>query len=73
LSLALGGGLTFRKFPYLSVNGGVSLTQTKVLKQEYFVNRAFIAPENANAYNSYEGLFTTQMKPSFFFGIGFRL
>lgn len=73
LSIALGGGLTFRKFPYLSVNGGISLTQTKVLKQEYFVNRPFIAPDNSNEYNSYEGLFTTQMKPSFFFGLGIRL
>ena len=73
LSFALGGGLTFRKFPYLSVNGGISLTQTKVLKQEFFENRAFLAPDGANEYNSYESVFTTKMKPSFFFGIGLRL
>lgn len=73
LCLALGGGLTFRKFPYLSVNGGFGLTQTKVLKNDYFLNRPFIAPDGVNEYNAYDGLFATKLKPSLFFGVHFRL
>jgi hypothetical protein len=73
LSLALGGGLSFRKFPYLSLNGGIGMTQTKVLKNDYYTNRPFLAPENANDYNGYETIFRNKFKPSFFFGIGLRL
>ncbi len=73
LSLALGAGLSFKKFPYLSINGGFGLTQTKVLKNEYFVNRPMLAPSNVDSYSNYEGLFTKKMKPSIFFGIGIRL
>ena len=73
LSLSLGGGLTFRNFPFLSINAGIGLTQTKMLKNQYYVNRTFLAPEGADAYNNYESLFTNKMKPSFFFGLGIRL
>ena len=73
LSLALGGGLSFNKFPYLSVNGGVGLTQIKQLKNEYYINRSFLAPEGANEYNNYESLFATKLKPSLLFGVAIRL
>jgi len=73
LSLALGAGLSFQKFPFLSLNGGIGLTQGKVLKDEFYLNRAFAAPEGANEYNGYADLFTTKFRPSVFFGVGIRL
>lgn len=72
LNLLLGGGMSFRQFPFLSVNAGFSFTQMRVLKNEYITDRPFVKPESIS-YDDYSSLFKKSFKPGVYFGIGIRL
>jgi hypothetical protein len=72
LNLLLGGGMSFRQFPYVSLNAGFSFTQMRVLKDEYVADRPFVKPESIS-YDDYSSLFKKTFKPGIYFGIGIRL
>jgi hypothetical protein len=72
ISLLLGGGLSFRQFPFLSVNAGFSFTQMRVLKDEYITDRPFVKPDTIE-YDDYSPLFKKSFKPGLYFGVGIRL
>jgi hypothetical protein len=72
LNLLLGGGMSFRQFPYVTLNAGFSFTQMRVLKDAYVTDRPFVKPESIS-YDDYSSLFKKTFKPGVYFGIGIRL
>jgi hypothetical protein len=72
LNLLVGGGISFRSFPWVGINGGLSFTQVKVLKDEYLLNTQFVKPDDADAFNGYETLFRKQFKPGLFLGVSLK-
>jgi hypothetical protein len=70
----LGGGVTLKQFPYVSLNAGLVFNQQKVLRNEYYLNRSFVKP---TSYLNYEPdpaiLFKNTFKPGLFFGLSVRI
>ena len=72
ISFLLGGGISFKQIPYLSINAGFSFTQIKVLKDSYTIGNTFVKPTDIY-YDDYSSLYKKSFKPGIFFGIGIRL
>lgn len=72
ISFLLGGGISFKQIPYLSINAGFSFTQIKVLKDSYTSGNTFVKPTDIY-YDDYSSLYKKSFKPGIFFGIGIRL
>jgi hypothetical protein len=71
LSFLLGSGLRLRKFSYISLNAGLSITQLKVLKSEYQLNTTFEKPDEVYSDDD-EYLYQRKFKPGLFVGIGIQ-
>jgi hypothetical protein len=73
LNFMLGGGMSFKSFPFVSVNAGFVFSQQKVLKEDYALNRTFVKPNEFSGYNPDPSiLFKNKFKPGLFFGINFK-
>ena len=70
INFLIGSGLTFRKFPYLSLNAGLAFNQQRILKKEYIMNRTF---EQPNGYSDSSILFKSTFKPGLYFGVNIKI
>jgi hypothetical protein len=74
INFLLGGALSFKKIPFINLNAGLSLTQVKVLRQEFPVNRTFVKPAEFNGYDpDLSILFKKVLRPGLFFGVSLKL
>jgi len=70
----IGSGLTFKRFPFVSLNAGVVFNQQRVLRNEYYLNRTFVQPTGYSNYPPDPAiLFKNTFKPGLFFGINLRI
>ncbi|MDC0104867.1 hypothetical protein OAJ52_02705 [Bacteroidia bacterium] len=67
ISLLLGSGLTFKKFPFISVTGGASFTQLDILKDTYLQN--VWQEQSEEIYDDQSLLYERKLKPGYYFGI----
>lgn len=72
LNFMLGGGISLKSFPFVSINAGFVLSQQKVVREDYSINSVFVEP-NDIAGNDYSSLFKSKFKPGLFFGLSFKL
>jgi hypothetical protein len=73
LNFMLGGGMSFKNFPFVSVNAGFVFSQQKLLKEDYALNRTFVKPNEFSGYDPDPSvLFKNKFKPGLFFGINFK-
>ena len=72
LGLLLGGNLSLKSFPFLSLSYGVNFRQTKVLKPQYNVDVPILESEIDNSTGEYN-LFDYVFKPGFFIGLSMQL
>ncbi len=71
ISFLLGSSISLKKFPYVSLNTGISFTQTKQLKSQYKANQTFeIAPDFDPDENTF---FNKVYLPGFYFGLSIKL
>jgi hypothetical protein len=74
INFMLGGGVTLKQFPYVSLNAGLVFNQQKVLRNEYYLNRSFVKPTGYSNYSPDPAiLFKNTFKPGLFFGVNLRL
>jgi hypothetical protein len=73
LNFILGGGMSFKSFPFISINAGFIFSQQKVLKDDFALNRTFVKPNEFSGYNPDPSiLFKNKFKPGLFFGVNFK-
>jgi hypothetical protein len=71
ISFLLGSSISLKKFPYVSLNTGMSFTQTKQLKSQYKANQTFeIAPNFEYDENTF---YNKVYLPGFYFGLSIKL
>jgi hypothetical protein len=71
INFLLGSAISLKKFPYVSLNTGVSFTQSKQLKSQYTANQTFeIAPDFDYDKNTF---FKKVYLPGFYFGLSIKL
>ena len=71
INFLLGSAISLKKFPYVSLNTGISFTQTKQLKSQYKANQTFeIAPDFEPDENTF---FNKVYLPGFYFGLSIKL
>ena len=71
INFILGSAISLKKFPYVSLNTGISFTQTKQLKSQYKANQTFeIAPNFEFDENTF---FNKVYLPGFYFGLSIKL
>jgi hypothetical protein len=73
INFVVGGGITLKQFPYVSLNAGVVFNQQKVLRNEYYLNRTFVQPTGYSYDPDPAILFKNTFKPGLFFGLSVRI
>lgn len=74
LNLMLGGGMSFKSFPFISINAGFVFSQQKVLDDDYVLDRTFVKPDEFSEYSPDQSiLFKNKFKPGLFFGINIKI
>jgi len=71
LGLLVGGHLSVKSFPFLSLSYGVSFRQTKVLKPEYKLDTPILEPDTDYNTDDYS-IFDYVLKPGMFLGLSMQ-
>lgn len=72
VSFLLGGGFRFSAFSFLSVNAGISFTQSNVLREEYQEDTWFEVGDNLDdQWGDFDAdnLYDIKFKPGYYFGL----